>query len=83
MKAKSRALCPQEAKLVKRLRAAPGRKCSVAQLAVVLFPAATMAALRKDPRKMHQRVGTLVFRANKKLVGERIVPGDTPRSYSL
>lgn len=76
-------LFPQEAKLLKRLKAAPFGCCSVAQLAVVIFPPKTLAKLRKDKRKMHQRVGTVVFRLNRKH-GYKILPvADKPGVYAL
>ena len=67
-------LFPQEAKLLKRIEKAPGKRASVAQLGVVVFSGKTLAKLRKDPRKMHQRVGTIVFRLNRKRRGLKIVP---------
>lgn len=67
-------LFPQEAKLLKRIGAAPDRRASVAQIGVVVFPPKTLAKLRKDPRKMHQRVGTIVFRINKKRRSFNIAP---------
>lgn len=76
-------LFPQEAKLLRRLKAAPFGVCSVAQLAVVIFPPKTLAKLRKDKRTMHQRVGTVVFRLNKKH-GYKIAPVDgKPGIYAL
>lgn len=67
-------LFPQEAKLLKFLQAAPGHRRSVGEIALEIFPARTYVKLRKDARKMHQRVGTVVFRLNKKRARFNIKP---------
>lgn len=67
-------LFPQEAKLLVFLQAAPGHRRSVGEIALEIFSPRTYAKLRKDARKMHQRVGTVVFRLNKKRARFNVKP---------
>lgn len=38
---------------------------------------------RPSPRVMQQRLGAIITRINRKLEGEKIVPGDVKRTYRL
>lgn len=75
-------LFPQEAKLVSYL----GKMgtASVAQIARVIFPPPTLAELKKSPRTMHQRVGAVAFRVNRKRRSFKIKPSQgRPGFYAL
>lgn len=78
--AKPPKLFPQEQKLVRYL----GKKgrASVRQIGAVVFAGATLKRLRQDTRMMHQRVGTIAFRINKKRSSFQIKPvPDQPGYY--
>lgn len=76
-------LFPQEQRLVRRLGKAKGA-LSVLQLGAVVFTAAVFKRLKKDRRVLHQRIGTIAFRINKKRSSFRIVPApDRSGGYVL